>query len=164
MIWIIQVWQRYKRNFTALYTVCTIVIHNAQINRCFPLTDTISWGSDPEWLCPRSCAYCKLVNTQTQNLAAHTEPHVQFISETDTPHSPQSQYAELERSSADCGWAASVCSVLGQAGGRWGGLEVGQGFQKTFAAPSQEQLSCLGTQPLNNTHTQTHTACKPLLR
>lgn len=87
----------------------------------------------------------------------------------DTPHSSQCQYAGLHCSSADCGWAASICSVFGWgwAGGWWGVLEVGQGFQKTSAAPSQEQLSCLGTQPLNNcllSLTHLHTSCKPLLR
>ena len=54
-------------------------------------------------------------------------------------------------------------ACLGEQGGGGGDLEVGQGFQKTSTAPSQEQLSCLGSLPLNNclsvrAHTLTHLA------
>lgn len=42
-------------------------------------------------------------------------------------------------------------ACLGEQGGGGGGdLEVGQGFQKTSAVPSQDLLSCLGSLPPSN--------------
>lgn len=82
-----------------------------------------------------------------------------FIRQTDRhTHSSQHLHADLHCSSADCSRAASVCSMFEWAGGEGGDLEVGQGFQETSTAPSQELLSCLRSLPLNNC--LPHTSCK----
>lgn len=53
---------------------------------------------------------------------------------------------------------------LGEQGGG-GDFEVGQGFRKTSAVPSQELLGCLGSLPLNNCLSlHTYTSWEVLLR
>lgn len=124
--------------------------------------NTFSRSSDSLWLCPRCCTSCNPARTHVtlQHLQTHT--YNLFIRQTDTPSLPQHMHAELHCSSADCGRAASVCSLFGWAGVGGGDLEVGQGFQKTSAAPSQELLSCLGSLPLDNCLSlQTHILQNP---